>query len=122
MTRDFKWAAFSFAVALGLPAVGLAHPLPPSQAGVQAKRNAIEDIAGAQTALSSGHPITALTDTQNAETVLLNAQQAGSLQYPEVRTLAALSSADRDLQTGRYGAAWDPAAASALNTAAADLR
>ena len=122
MTKDFRWAAFSFAIALGLPAVSVAYPLPPYQAGAQPRQNAIDHIVGAETALSSGHPITALTDAENAETVLLNAQQAGSLQYPEARTLVALSSADRDLQTGRYGAGWDPAAAAALNTAAADLR
>jgi hypothetical protein len=116
-------AAISFAVALGLPAGSIAaYPLPPYQADAQAKHNAIDDIAGAQTFLSYGHPIAALTDTENAETVLLNAQQAGRLRYPETRTLAALSWADRDLQSGRYGIAWDPAAASALNTAAADLR
>lgn len=91
---------------------------PQSRLGALAKRTAFGDMNAAESAIDYGRPIAALTDTENAETVLLNGQQAGVVPYPETRTLAALSAADRDLQTP-WG---DAAAASALNTARADFR
>ena len=91
---------------------------PQSPLGRLAEQSALGDMSAAESALDHGGPIAALTNTENAETVLLNGQQAGVLPYPETHTLAALSAADRDLQTP-WGSA---AAASALHTALADLR
>ena len=51
------------------------------------------------------------------ETVLLNAQQAGNLWYPEERTTGALSWTDSDLPDG-----WNSAAALALNNAITYLK
>jgi hypothetical protein len=95
------------------------HPTyqPQSRLGTLAERTAFGDMKAAEAALNQGRPIAALTDTENAETVLLNGQQAGVPPHPATRTLAALSAADRDLQTP-WGT---PAAASALHTALADL-
>ena len=89
---------------------------PQNSLRAQADQGIIDDLAAAQTALASGRPIAALTDAGNAEVTLLNAQEAGVLP-PENRALRALDAADRDLQTP-WG---DAAAASALNTALADL-
>lgn len=91
---------------------------PQSPLGRLAEQSALGDMRAAESALDHGRPIAALTDTENAETVLLNGQQAGVLPYPETHTLAALSAADWDLQTP-WGSA---AAASALHNALAGLR
>ena len=91
---------------------------PQSPLGRLAERSALGDMSAAESALDHERPIAALTDAENAETVLLNGQQARVLPYPESHTLAALSMADRDLQAP-WGSA---AAASALHNALADLR
>src|SRR6202008_4540667 len=82
MNTGLRFAAISLAVALALPGNAIAAYLMlqnPTTAQVQ--QNAIDDITSAQSALSQERGIAALTDTENAETVLLNAQQAGNLQY-----------------------------------------
>jgi hypothetical protein len=116
MNTSVRFAAISFALALGVSGVSIAgYAMPQHMANAPAEQAAIDDIIQARTALSHGRPIAALTDTENAETVLLNAEQAGSIQDPEA-TLAALSWADSDLQLG-----WSAAAASELDTAITDL-
>jgi hypothetical protein len=117
MNTGLRFAAISLAVALALPGNAIAaYLMPQNPTTAQVQQNAIDDITSAQSALSQERGIAALTDTENAETVLLNAQQAGNLQYPEARALYALSWADSDLQNG-----WNSAAALALNDAITDL-
>jgi hypothetical protein len=82
-----------------------------------AEQTIIDNVAAAQSALASGRPIAALSDTENGEVAILNGREAGVLP-PEQRTLSALDATDRDLQTP-WG---DAAAASELDTAMADLR
>jgi hypothetical protein len=103
-------AAVGLPLVFGLPACSVAAAVMPQYP----QQSTVDDIAGAQSALSQGRGIAALTDTENAETVLLNGQQAGAV--APLRTLAALSRADSDLQSGS-----NAAAAAALNTAAVDL-
>ena len=118
MNIGLTFAAVSLAAALGWSkCVIAANATPQNPAAPQVEQNALDDNTGAQSALSQGRGIAALTDTENAETVLLNARQAGNLRYPEERTTDALSRADSDLQNG-----WNSAAASALNNAITDLR
>jgi hypothetical protein len=127
-------AAICFAAALGLSgaltaacaqttqASGPYYPqngayYPQNGLRAQAEQAIIDDVAAAQSDLSSGLPIAALSNTGDAEVTLLNGREAGVLPR-ENRTFAALDAADRDLQTP-WG---DAAAASELNTAVADLR
>jgi len=117
MSTSLRLTALFLALSLSLPACSIAaHATPQNLMRAQVEQGTIDDITGAQAALSNGHPIAALTDTENAETTLLNAQQAGILPYTEIRTLTALSWADSDLQNGLNGAA-----ASELQTAFTDL-
>jgi hypothetical protein len=123
MKQGSGLAALCFAAALGLSgaltaACAQMMPYyPQNSLRAQAEQAIIDDVAAAQSAIASGRPIAALSDTGDAEATLLNAREAGVLP-PEQRTLSALDAADRDLQTP-----WrDTAAASELNTALADLR
>ena len=117
MNPGLRFAAMSLAVALALPGIAIAAAtMPENPTSAQVQQNIIDDITGAQSALSQGRGIAALNDTENAETLLLNAQQVGNLPYPEERAIDALSWADSDLQSG-----WNSAAAVALNNAIADL-
>jgi hypothetical protein len=110
MQRVLPTAAVCLALVFGLPAWSVAAAAMPQYP----RQSAVDAIAGAQSALAQGRGIAALTDTENAETLLLNGQQAGAV-APE-RTLTALARADSDLQYGGYAAA-----AAALHTAAVDL-
>ena len=117
MNIGLRFAAISLALALVLPGSAIAaYAMPQNPTSAQVQQNAFDDITSAQSALSQGREIAAITDTENAETVLLNAQQVGNLWYPEGRAIYALSWADSDLQNG-----WNYPAALALNNAVADL-
>ena len=84
MSTRIRIAALSLALTLGLPACSFAaYAMPQHMANALAEQAAIDDIIQARAALSYGRPIAALTDTENAETLLLNAEQAGSIQCLE---------------------------------------
>ena len=118
MKTGYCVAAASLAAAIILPSLSVAADASFGGLGqARTDQSAIDDITAAQVALSHGRVRAALTDTGNAETVLLNARYTGFLLNPQTRSINQLAWADTDEQNGHY-----PAAAAALTRAVNELR
>jgi hypothetical protein len=89
MSTRIRIADLSLALTPGLTGVQLCRLRNAAAHGnALAEQAATDDIIQARAALSYGRPIAAVTDTENAETLLLNAEQACSIQYPEAALTA----------------------------------
>jgi hypothetical protein len=108
-----------YVLALGLAAAALGAAVPAGamtrvQAGTEAEQQVLDDMVRAQVDLGHHWNTAALDNAGNAETVLLNAQQAGI--YNDPKSLAAIERAQVDLR-GQSAHSSAPA----LRTAESDL-
>ncbi len=99
MSRFLSAAA---ACGLVLGSLGLSasvFAMPDYGAAVSAEQNALDDMVAARAALSHNRAPAAIEQEERAETVLLNAQQAGT--YRDPPALGALEQAHADLLHGK---------------------
>jgi hypothetical protein len=94
-------AAAGAAALMGIALPALAAPR--TQAAAQDEQRALDAIVRAQIDLKRHQGAAARNDAAKAETVLLNAQQAGT--YKDLRSLAALERAHRDFLARQWSGA-----------------